>query len=571
MAIGQSGLAARIAAARNEAIQIGLMSPWPDQPLTDGLTYALIGARHANVAAAPAPVIGSADADVLTGTPGAELIQGLAGNDRLEGGQGADTLDGGLGTDTAVFRLDRDWAAGTPFDGTGVGTGQDVMLDSGDGQPRQLRSIENLEVHGFTQGATVDNVITTGSGADTIIGGPGDDILNGGPGADSLVGGAGDDVYYVDSLFDRVVEAPGEGYDTVFTTVPFTLGPNVEALYLSGGVVSGTGNASDNLIVGDMGGNLLRGMAGNDHLLGYDGNDRLDGGAGNDTLDGGTGINTAIFHLDTDWQPGRAFNASAIGPAGGTLTFDGGPGNLDTLINIQRVEVTGFSNAANNLVGSAGNDLLIGGRLDDVLNGGAGADAMAGGAGNDTYFVDNILDVVVERPGEGYDSVISSVLYTLSPNVEALTLTGLAYSGTGNEGDNVLTGSDRGNRLRGMGGNDTLLGLGGNDVLQGGAGNDLLQGGDGADTLDGGTGADTLTGGTGADTFLLRKGEAAGDVLTDFTTGEDHLQLTGWGAGTTLTQTDTAAHLWTITDGVDGTTASLTILGDVHAADVLYG
>lgn len=108
MAIGQSGLAARIAAARNEAIQIGLMSPWPDQPLTDGLTYALIGARHANVAAAPAPVIGSADADVLTGTPGAELIQGLAGNDRLEGGQGADTLDGGLGTDTAVFRLDRD-------------------------------------------------------------------------------------------------------------------------------------------------------------------------------------------------------------------------------------------------------------------------------------------------------------------------------------------------------------------------------------------------------------------------------------------------------------------------------
>ena len=90
-----------------------------------------------------------------------------------------------------------------------------------------------------------------------------------------------------------------------------------EALYLSGGVVSGTGNASDNLIVGDMGGNLLRGMAGNDHLLGYDGNDRLDGGAGNDTLDGGTGINTAIFppryrlaarprlQRERDWPGGR--------------------------------------------------------------------------------------------------------------------------------------------------------------------------------------------------------------------------------------------------------------------------
>lgn len=45
---------------------------------------------------------------------------------------------------------------------------------------------------------------------------------------------------------------------------------------------------------------------------------------------------------------------------------------------------------------------------------------MAGGTGNDTYYVDS-ADFVIEATGEGTDTVISSVTYTLVNNVENLT------------------------------------------------------------------------------------------------------------------------------------------------------
>jgi len=42
--------------------------------------------------------------------------------------------------------------------------------------------------------------------------------------------------------------------------------------------------------------------------------------------------------------------------------------------------------------------------------------------GRDTYIADNAGDVVVENAGEGVDNVQASVSYTLSDNVENLTL-----------------------------------------------------------------------------------------------------------------------------------------------------
>ena len=117
----------------------------------------------------------------------------------------------------------------------------------------------------------------------------------------------------------------------------------------------------------------------------------------------------------------------------------------------------------------------------DLLDGGAGADTMKGGIGDDTYIVDNAKDAVVENDGEGHDSVQASVSYTLSDNVEDLTLTGKGnISGTGNELDNVL-GSDNiddtGNGL-----NNIITGNGGDNVLNGGADADRMVGGAGNDT-----------------------------------------------------------------------------------------
>jgi Ca2+-binding RTX toxin-like protein len=68
------------------------------------------------------------------------------------------------------------------------------------------------------------------SSADTIIGSAGDDnilsfggndVVDGGAGADTMRGGTGNDKYYVDDPGDVVIEAAGEGTDTVYTKVDF--------------------------------------------------------------------------------------------------------------------------------------------------------------------------------------------------------------------------------------------------------------------------------------------------------------------------------------------------------------
>ena len=155
-----------------------------------------------------------------------------------------------------------------------------------------------------------------------------------------------------------------------------------------------------------------------------------------------------------------------------------------------------------------------------MLNGGVGADTLIGGAGNDTYTVDNRNDVITENATEGTDLVNSSVTYTLSANVENLTLTGTSsINATGNAGDNLLTGNSGINTLLGNDGIDTLLGLAGNDIIDGGNGNDIIRGG---------SGNDNLTGGAGADTFWFDTATSATtnrDTITDYLTGTDKLQF----------------------------------------------
>ena len=59
--------------------------------------------------------------------------------------------------------------------------------------------------------------------------------------------------------------------------------------------------------------------------------------------------------------------------------------------------------------GGNGSDVIYGGWGDDTLKGGAGADYHEGGIGDDTYIIDHDGDLVFERPGEGIDTIVSSV------------------------------------------------------------------------------------------------------------------------------------------------------------------
>ena len=115
--------------------------------------------------------------------------------------------------------------------------------------------------------------------------------------------------------------------------------------------------------------------------------------------------------------------------------------------------------------------------LNDTLDGGLGADNMDGGDGNDTYYVDNVGDIVKEiyddSLGGTADTVFASVTYSLAPGtpgnqgygIENLTLTGSGnINATGNSKNNVLKGNT------------------GSNVLDGGVGADNMDGGDGNDT-----------------------------------------------------------------------------------------
>jgi Ca2+-binding RTX toxin-like protein len=100
---------------------------------------------------------------------------------------------------------------------------------------------------------------------------------------------------------------------------------------------------------------------------------------------------------------------------------------------------------------------------------------MTGGNGNDTYVVDIVGDTVTELSGEGIDTVLSSISYTLGDNLEKLVLTGIhVINGVGNALNNTLKGNVVANSLTGDAGSDTLNGGNGKDVFTGGLGKDKI-------------------------------------------------------------------------------------------------
>ena len=125
--------------------------------------------------------------------------------------------------------------------------------------------------------------VTGGTGDDTMIGGAGNDTFITGSGVDTLKGGAGNDVYYVNNSADQVIEAVGNGRDTVIASVNYALAAGSEIEYLQGPSATSTspikltGNSFAQSIVGDAAANVI------------------DGGGGNDTITGGGGADTFVF------------------------------------------------------------------------------------------------------------------------------------------------------------------------------------------------------------------------------------------------------------------------------------
>jgi len=400
-------------------------------------------------------------ANVLTGNAGANTLRGNAGNDTLDGGAGIDTLIGGAGDDSYVVDSTSDVITEALNEGTdSVSASASYTLSS---------NIERLTLTGSNALNATGNTLNN-----TLVGNTGANRIDGGGGVDTMIGGAGNDVYVVDNADDVVTELAGGGTDKVETSVSYTLGAEVESLTLMGtGPINGTGNALANTLTGNSG------------------NNRLDGGLGIDTMVGGTGDD--VYVVD------NAADVVTEAASAGTDTIESSVSITNLAANVERLVLTGTG--ALNGTGNTLANVLTGNAGANVLNGGTGIDTMIGGAGDDSYVVDVSTDVITELAGGGNDSVSSAVTYTLSANVENLTLTSnIAINGTGNASDNVLTGN---------------------------SGANVLSGGEGNDTYNGGAGVDTLTDSSTTSNDVYKWGAGQGnDVITD-AGGTDRIDIAG--------------------------------------------
>ncbi|MCQ0988718.1 beta strand repeat-containing protein [Jiella marina] len=435
---------------------------------SDTVDYSASGSGITVDLAAGTVAGGHAEGDTLTdienviGSDNADDITGDATDNVIEGGAGGDTLSGGDGTDTLSYARS---AAGVTVDLL------NQTVSGGDA--------ENDTISGF------ENVIGSDN-ADTITGDAGDNEIEAGLGDDTIDGGDG---------IDTASYAGASGGVTVDLEAGTSSGAaGADTLTNTENII---GSAFDDTLTGDGGTNVIDGGAGNDRIFGGLGRDMLYGGDGDDVLGfTGTNVNDPIVQLvdggagvDTLDISDLNLAALTVDLTAGTVTAGGlGPDVVASLVSIENV-ITGD-----------GDDTIIGDDSDNFFKPGLGDDTVDGGEGNDTVSYegsgpDLVIDLAAgTSTGRGTDTLIS---------IENATGGGGADTIFGDDGANVLIGNNGADTLDGRGGDDTLDGGNGNDTITLGDGNDTATGGDGNDTfilqdlgftssINGGNGADTL-------------------------------------------------------------------------------
>ena len=484
----------------------------------------------------------------VIGGSGEDTIIGNAANNIIDGGFGGDMMSGGLGNDAYFVNAFSDLVTEASNEGVdSVNAGLTYALTD---NVENLTLTGNGAINGTGNGE--NNTIIGNSAANTLTGLAGNDWLDGGIGSDVMSGGADNDVYIVDNAGDVVTEAANEGRDTVYTSIQYTLGANVDDLAISGtsSALNIYGNGLANLLVGNGAQNTLDGGGGADTLVGQLGDDLyVIDDVGDVIIEGADGGRDTIYTAITYYQMGD---------------------------NVEDFQAT--SNAGSYVVGNSVDNLIVGLGGADTLIGGVGADTLVGAAGDDSYIIADQTDVIIEGAGGGRDTIYTSIsYYQMGDNVEDLSMTGTGGTyAIGNSVDNLIVGNIGADTLDGGGGGDFMVGGAGDDsyfvdnlgdrtvesagqgrdtiyasiswttgdnvedlALQGSANlnasgnalNNLLVGNDGNNILTGGGDADVLVGGAGADQFAYTSASEGGDAITDFVHGVDHLVFSAAGFG----------------------------------------
>jgi Ca2+-binding RTX toxin-like protein len=345
------------------------------------------------------------------------------------------------------------------FDGTMTG----IDGSNFDDVIRGIDPLPNPEDLGIT--TTFNN-----PGNNIFNGGGGNDLLEGRGGADTLNGQSGFDLAsYESSPAGVTVRLAGVNGDTqtALTSGGDAAGDklsSIEGLIGSGGGDRLTGNSLDNLLAGGLGSDVLNGMNGTD-TVDYSRDHFFDAG---DTAD------RVEVHLVPGAGAGRGDEFKL--QSDGTFKLV----STDALISIE------------NVIGTAGSDVIVGNDLDNRLegrggnndlDGGLGDDTLIGGSGIDTANYTSHDSVPVER-GEQYVVALGLIgrpgSFTLSQPgsrpgflqvVESDVLIGMENV-TGSNHAETITGNEQANTLDGRGGSDTIDAGFGNDILIGNGGTD---------------------------------------------------------------------------------------------------
>jgi Ca2+-binding RTX toxin-like protein len=240
-------------------------------------------------------VNGTTGSDILTSTAIGAIINGIGGADTLTAGAANQILDGGAGADI----LNDNGQTGITLAGS---AGNDTFIVSSPGTVITELAGNGTDtiqtsLSSFSLPTNVERLVHTGSVSFTATANAAGQMITGGTGADSLSdggfgvtlrGGGGADTFTVTNASTTVTEVAGSANSIVNTNLAsYSLGANIQDLTYTGtGSFTGTGNGLANTVTGG---------AGNDTLSGNGGADTLIGGAGTDRLTGGGGADTFVF------------------------------------------------------------------------------------------------------------------------------------------------------------------------------------------------------------------------------------------------------------------------------------
>ena len=429
------------------------------------ITFSLADTKHAIGDIENLTLAGAGNINA-TGNNLDNVLVGSSGANVLTGGWGADTLDGGDGVDTASYAtsglgvtvslalgigiggeaqgdrlINIENLTGSKYDDTLAGDGGNNKLVGGSGfdtvsyasatsgvtvnlgtskaQNTIGAGIDTLSGFEALKGSQFDDILIGSRSNNVLMGLAGNDWLDGSTGADYMMGGLGHDGYVVDNKGDVVDETGGDGVDTVYSSVSFSL---ADPLHAIGSIenLTLTGKSSISAIGNDLG-NVLIGNSGTNVII---------GGAGADWLDGGAGADTASY----------ATSASGVAVSLALGTGTGGDAEGDHLFNFE------------NLTGS---------NFDDTLEGNSGNNKLIGGAGIDTV---SYAHADAGANGVGVTVNLSSTKAQKTVTAGTDTLSGFENL-TGSQFNDTLKGSAGDNVISGLGGNDKLTGFGGNDTF----------------------------------------------------------------------------------------------------------